>query len=133
MGTLRTQMRSTRQSVYFNPEINPRAEAVTLFVGAPQSPVSATVIITQRIGHTSRDDATGVIATANGANILINKAEVATLPDVRDGFRGTCTTEDGIEWRLGDILYEDDALFRVQAKRTVIVGAGKHRAMPWGA
>jgi|GEM_PF-5121038 len=132
MATLREQLAVARQVAYFDATLNPRAVSATLFVGTPQDNVAATVVITERAGQTKRDEATGVTSTGNTASILIDRSQVADLPQVRDNFRGTCTTEDGTEWRLLDIMFQDDAVFRVKAIRSVITGAGRHRAAPWG-
>ena len=133
MATLREQLCEARRVAFFDTTLNPRAiTGCVLNVGNPQSETTATVIVTERLGKSSRDDTTGVQSVENSGSICINKADVAELPEVNEGFRGTCTTPDGTLWHLGDIQYQDDAFFRVRALRTVITGAGKHRAMPRG-
>ena len=132
MATLREQIREMRQTAYFDTTLNPRAEAVTLCVGNPPVEVAATVLIRRGLGKTSRDETSGVTATANQAAVSISKAEVADLPQLHDGYRGTMTDANGDSWALMDVQYEDDAFFHVQAKRTNVAGVGKHRAMPWG-
>ena len=132
MATLREQLCGMRQTAFFDPTLSPRAEDVTLLVGKPPVEQSATVLICERLGRTTRDDASGVQATANSATVVISKAEVDGLPQIHDGYRGSLTTATGDQWSLLDIAYQDDAFWRVQARRTVVAGAGKHRAMPWG-
>jgi hypothetical protein len=133
MATLRTQLCAARQVAFFDPELNPRAIAgCILRVGEDETETTATCVITERLGKSHQDDGTGVQAVSNAANILISRAQVPDLPDLGDGFRGTCETPDGTAWQLGDIQFQDDALFRVKAIRTVISGAGKYRARAWG-
>jgi hypothetical protein len=133
MATLRTQLCAARQVAFFDPELNPRAVVgCILRVGDDEAETTATVVITERLGKSHQSESTGIQAVTNAANILISKADVAELPEVMDGFRGTCETPDGTSWQLGDIQFQDDALFRVKAMRTVVSGAGKYRARPWG-
>lgn len=132
MATLREQLCDARQAAYFSPLLNPRVQDATLFIGNPQAEVSTSVLVTDREAKTTRDESTGVVATAHTANICINKADVEALPDVRDGYMGDCTLEDGTVWRLLHIMYQDDAIFRVRSARTIVRGAGKHRGALWG-
>jgi hypothetical protein len=133
MSTLREQLCTVRQETYFDPLVNPRAIAgCTLQVGDDMAETVATVIITQRLGKSHHDEQSGVDSVSNAANIVINRADINDLPEVEDGFRGTCTTPEGEAWNLGDIQFKDDAIIRVKALRTVVTGAGKYRAQPFG-
>ena len=132
MATLRTQLCTSRQALYFDPEVNPRAVSCVLYVGNPQSEVTTYAVITERLGKSHHDESTGVDAVSNAGSVLVNRAEVPDIPEIQEGFRGTCTDPDGVVWQLGDIQFRDDAVIRVKAIRTVVTGASHHRAQPWG-